>query len=637
MTVPLLPRDTLFGNPDRATPQVSPCGQYLAYLGPDEGVLNLWIAAIATPSRAKVVTQDRGRGIRSYQWAFDGKHVLYVQDEGGDENWRVRAVSTDGSGDRDLTPIDGVQARIQGLSREHPGHVLIALNDRNEQLHDLHRVDISTGDRELVEENPGFIAYVTDQHYKAIVAIAPTADGGMTWFRKQQGAWTPFSEVSQEDSLTTFPLMVNKDGDAIYVLDSRDRDTAAAWMLSLATGERELLAEDDNADVSDFMVHPTERRVQAVASTWKRTSWKILDEDIATDLAALAALKGGEVEVLSRDDADTTWTVALVGDDGPIRYYLWNRAAQTATFLFLNRTQLEGAQLAPMQAHAIATRDGLDMVSYLTEPLETDGPNPMVLLVHGGPWARDEWGYNPYHQWLANRGYAVLSVNFRGSTGFGKRFTNAGDLQWSAKMHDDLLDAVQWAVERGTTTADKVCIMGGSYGGYATLVGLTFTPDVFACGVDIVGPSNLITLIETIPPYWAPVIKQFTTRVGDNSTEEGRAMLMACSPISKVNAIERPLLIGQGANDPRVKQAESDQIVTAMQSRGIPVTYVLFPDEGHGFARPENNQAFMAVVEAFLAEHLGGRAQVFADTMRNSSATVPHGAAQVPGLADAIG
>ena len=265
-----------------------------------------------------------------------------------------------------------------------------------------------------------------------------------------------------------------------------------------------------------------------------------------------------------------------------------------------------------------------------------DAPVPMVLLVHGGPWARDGYGYSAMDQWLANRGYAVLSVNFRGSTGFGKEFTNAGNGEWAAKMHDDLIDAVQWAVESGVTTSDKVAIMGGSYGGYATLVGLTFTPETFACGVDIVGPANLNTLLSTVPPYWASFFEQLTRRMGDPRTEAGQAWLTERSPLSRADAITKPLLIGQGANDPRVKQAESDQIVEAMTAKNIPVTYVLFPDEGHGFARPENNKAFNAVAEGFLETCLGGRSQPIGEEFTGSSITVPTGADGVPGLADAL-
>jgi dipeptidyl aminopeptidase/acylaminoacyl peptidase len=337
--------------------------------------------------------------------------------------------------------------------------------------------------------------------------------------------------------------------------------------------------------------------------------------------------------------------VAFLTDDGPVRYYRYDRDANHAEYLFANRSDLDGLPLAPMHPVEITSRDGLTLVSYLTLPpgSDPDGDGrpteavPMVLNVHGGPWGRDDWGYDSIHQWLANRGYAVLSVNFRGSTGFGKEFVNAGNRQWGAAMHDDLIDAVNWAVAEKITESDRVGILGGSYGGYATLVGLTMTPEVFACGVDIVGPSNIITLLSTIPPYWAPAMQMFRDRVGDPATEEGRKLLTERSPLTHVAAIRRPLLIGQGANDPRVKQAESDQIVQAMQEKGIPVTYVLFADEGHGFARPENSLAFFAVADLFLAEHLGGRSEPIGGDFQGSSVTVPHGAESVPGLAAALG
>jgi dipeptidyl aminopeptidase/acylaminoacyl peptidase len=327
-----------------------------------------------------------------------------------------------------------------------------------------------------------------------------------------------------------------------------------------------------------------------------------------------------------------------------VRYYLYDRPNKKAEFLFTNRKALEDQPLAAMHPVVIKSRDGLDLVSYLTLPKAADPkdtgrpsePLPMVLLVHGGPWGRDAWGYDALHQLLANRGYAVLSVNYRGSTGFGKQFTNAGNKEWAQKMHDDLIDAVDWAVAEKIADPARVAIMGGSYGGYATLVGLTFTPEKFACGVDIVGPSNLFTLLSTIPPYWAPMIQMFKDRVGDPTTDEGKKLLNERSPLNFVERIKRPLLIGQGANDPRVKQSESDQIAKAMKEKNIPLIYVLFPDEGHGFARPENNLAFYAVAEAFLARYLGGRSEPIGDDFQNSSITVPDGAAQLPGLADAL-
>ncbi|MFK7931148.1 MAG: alpha/beta fold hydrolase [Myxococcota bacterium] len=643
MTLPLIPRDVLFGNPDRATPTISPDGRYLAWLAPDEGVLNVWVAPTDDPSNPRAITRDRVRGIRSFAWAYDGAHLLYVQDLGGNEDWHIHAVKVDGGGERDLTPLEGVQARIVGRSRKHPGRIVVGLNDRVPQLHDLWTVDLATGEQELLLENPGFLAFLVDEDFTVPLAITATPDGGMVWYKAQDGDWVPLEDVPQTDALTTAPIQLDGTGRGLYYLDSRGRNTGSAWRLDLDTGEKTQLAEDPKADVSDLMVHPTTKAVQAVASTFERTRWQVLDAGLQPDLDALGAM-GGQVEVLSRTDDDTRWTVALVLDNGPIQYLLWDRTTQSATPLFTNRSALEGLTLATMHPVVLKSRDGLDLVSYLTLPYDADPqktgrpaePIPMVLLVHGGPWARDEWGYNAYHQWLANRGYAVLSVNFRGSTGFGKAFVNAGDNEWAAKMHNDLLDAVDWAVEQRICPRDRVAIMGGSYGGYATLVGLTFTPDVFACGVDIVGPSSIQTLIESIPEYWKPVLSQLTTRVGDHTTEEGRSFLWSRSPLSKVEQIARPLLIGQGANDPRVKQAESDQIVEAMDRQGIPVTYVLFPDEGHGFARPENSIAFTAVTEAFLAEHLGGRVESFEASLQASTITVPAGASHIPGLDAAL-
>ena len=332
-------------------------------------------------------------------------------------------------------------------------------------------------------------------------------------------------------------------------------------------------------------------------------------------------------------------------DTGPVRYYRYDRGTKKADFLFTNRRELEGKPLAKMHPIVIKSRDGMNLVSYLTLPSWTDPdldgrpakPVPMVLFVHGGPWARDNWGYNPYHQWLANRGYAVLSVNFRGSTGFGKEFINASNFEWAGKMHDDLLDAVDWAIKpRASRARIKSASWAAATAAMQPLVGLTFTPDTFACGVDIVGPSNLLTLLNSIPPYWAPMVEVFTKRVGDHRTEDGKKLLTERSPLTYVDKIRKPLLIGQGANDPRVKQAESDQIVEAMKKRNIPVTYVLYPDEGHGFRRPENSKSFNAVAESFLAEHLGGRFEPMSEDLTGSSIQIPEGVDSIKGLPDSV-
>ncbi len=400
------------------------------------------------------------------------------------------------------------------------------------------------------------------------------------------------------------------------------------------------MAADDRADISDVMAHPTTKVIEAAAATYDRVRWTFLDSKIKEDFDAIGKLGDGEVKVGSRSLDDKTWVVGLAVDNGPSRYYLYDRPTKKAKFLFTNKKDLEGLPLVPMKPVIIPARDGLNLVSYLSLPAGVSEipakPIPMVLYVHGGPWARDEWGLNQVHQWLANRGYAVLSVNFRGSQGFGKKFLNAGNREWGAKMHNDLLDAVKWAIDQKIADRDRVAIMGGSYGGYATLAGLTMTPDVFHCGVDIVGPSNLVTLLKSVPAYWLPQIRVFKDRVGDHTTEEGRKFLESRSPLTYVDNIKKPLLIGQGKNDPRVKQAESDQIVSAMKGKKIPVTYVLYPDEGHGFQRPENRLSFFAIAEAFLAKHLGGRFEPIGNDFQGSSVTVPEGVDQIPGIAEPL-
>jgi dipeptidyl aminopeptidase/acylaminoacyl peptidase len=351
----------------------------------------------------------------------------------------------------------------------------------------------------------------------------------------------------------------------------------------------------------------------------------------------VAKIHEGDFDVLSRDDADRVWTVLFTVDNGPVPFYAYDRAAGKATFMFYSRPALKKYTLARMEPISFNARDGLTIHGYLSCPPGVPKKNlPMVLNVHGGPWYRDTWGYNPEAQWLANRGYACLQVNFRGSVGYGKAFINAGDKEWGGKMHDDLIDGVRWAIEQKVANPNKIAIAGGSYGGYATLVGLTFTPDVFACGVDIVGPSNLVTLINSVPPYWKPQLDVFYTRMGDPRTEAGEQFLLSRSPLTFADRIKRPLLIGQGANDPRVKQAESDQIVQAMKAKNIPVTYVLYPDEGHGFARPPNRLSFFAVMEQFLSRVLGGRAQPIGEDFKGSSITAPEGVEYLPGLKAAL-
>ena len=643
----MVPRRKFFGNPEKARARISPDGSRLAYLAPVDNVLNVWVAPADDLDSAKPITKDTHRGIRNFFWAYTNKHVLYLRDKDGDEDFHVYSVNLENDQIVDLTPLDKISARVQEVSDKRPHEILVGINDRGQhQLHDIYRVNITTGDRELVQENPGFAGFVTDDDYRIRFATTYTRVGGQLYLTPEENepsGWKPFLEIESTDVMTTGLAGFDKTNRKVYLLDSRQRNTAALRVVDLDSGETTLLAEDNRADISGVIVHPTQKNVQAVTFTYARREWKILDDSIAGDLDYLRSVADGEVLITSRTLDDQLWTVAFLMDDGPIQFYLYRRQPRKATFLFSSDRQLQELPLVKMHAEVIESRDGLPLVSYLSLPAGShpDGtarptePLPMVLNVHGGPWARDSWGYNPLHQLLANRGYAVLSVNYRGSTGFGKRFSNAANGEWAGKMHDDLIDAVNWCIKERIADPRRVAIMGGSYGGYATLVGLTFTPEVFACGVDIVGPSNLITLLQNPPPYWMPFMPVMKNRVGDYETEEGRKFLASRSPLNYVQRIQRPLLIGQGAQDPRVKQAEADQIVAAMNQRKIPVTYMLYQEEGHGLARPENRFCFYAVTEAFLAEHLGGRFEPIGDAFEGAVFTVPSGADQVPGLAAA--
>jgi dipeptidyl aminopeptidase/acylaminoacyl peptidase len=644
LTSPLIPRQVLFGNPDKTNVRLSPDGSKVAYLAPMDGVLNVWVGPVNDPATVQPVTHDTNRGIRFYFWAYTSNHILYLQDKAGDENWRVYSVHLDDE-TIDLTPIEGVHAQVQQVSPDIPDEIVIGLNDRDPRLHDIYRVHINTGECTLIRQNEGFMSLMTDDQYDVRFALRMLPDGSMEVLKPAgDTGWEQFTTIPMEDTLTTAPIAFDKSRRRLYVIDSRGRNTAALFVWDLDSGERKLLADDPRADVGDLIIHPTERTVQAVSFNYERERWQVIDPAIADDLTFLGTVSRGDFHILSRTLDDRYWIVAYTVDDGPVRYYRYDNQINTAQFLFTDREELAELPLARMYPVVIKSRDGMDLVSYYTLPFDSDRngngqadrPLPMILFVHGGPWGRDTWGYNAWHQWLANRGYAVLSVNFRASTGLGKAFINAGNREWAARMHDDLIDAVDWAVSQGIADRHRIAIMGGSYGGYATLVGLTFTPTTFVCGVDIVGPANLVTLLQSIPPYWEPEVELFATRVGDHRTEEGRALLTERSPLTRVDRIQRPLLIGQGANDPRVKQAESDQIVNAMQQKGIPVTYVLYPDEGHGFARPENRLSFNAVAEAFLAEHLGGRCEPIGNDFAGSSIRALVGAEYVQGLAEAL-
>ncbi|MGV8126175.1 MAG: alpha/beta fold hydrolase [Methanothrix sp.] len=642
---PLISRSLLFGNPDRTTTRVSPDGSMMSFLAPVDGVLNVWVGPVGQPDKAKPVTNDTYRGIRSYFWAYTNEHILFLQDLNGDENWRIYSVNLSSGKTKDLTPFEGVQSQIQATSPKFPLECIIGMNRRDPEWHDLFRLNIETGNLNLIQENTRFSGFEVDDDFKVRLASNMTQDGDIEIFKPgEDGTWKLFMKIKMEDAISARFAGFNKTNEEIYLVDSSDRNTAALYTLDLNSGWKSLAAEDARSDFNGAMIHPTEKNLLAVAFYYDKLQWKIIEPSIAEDMEYLANLESGEVRVVSSSLDFKIWIVAYTVDNGPTRYYYYDRSKKQAEFLFTDREKLDDMPLSRRIPVVITSRDGLDLLSYYTLPLGSDAdddglpdkPLPMVLNVHGGPWSRDFWGLDATHQWLANRGYAVLSVNFRGSTGFGKNFTNAGDLEWGRKMQDDLIDAVNWSIDQGIADPERIAIMGGSYGGYAVLAGLSLSPQLFACGVDIVGPSNLITLLQSVPPYWKPEIEQWTKRVGDYRTEEGRKLLQDRSPLNYAHRIERPLLIGQGANDPRVKQNESDQIVKAMQENGLPVTYVLYADEGHGFARPENRLSFYAIAEAFLAEYLGGRYEPIGSDFQGANFTVPTGAGDIAGLATAM-
>ncbi|MEG5139442.1 MULTISPECIES: S9 family peptidase [unclassified Microcoleus] len=615
----LIEREILFGNPEKTRPSLSPDGKYLAYIAPDEN--NVLQVRLRTVGQAddRQLTAEKKRGIRIFFWTYSGEDLIYQQDIDGDESWHFFSVNIQSNLVRDLTPFQGIQAQPIALDRNFPNEILVGMNIRDRRKHDVYRINLKNGAVELDTKNPGNIlsrTWTADAQFQVRAATATTPDGGseLLWRETADKSWESLRSWGADDEGGAF--MFSENGKILYIIGNHDANAERLIAFDLETKQETEIISDPEYDLGGIVVHPTKREIQAVSFYKDKQEWQILDQSIAEDFEAIGKFRPGEFDLTSRNLADTTWLVAYITDDGPYYYYVFDRASKTFTFLFSNQPKLENLPLSSMEPIAYTARDGLTIHGYLTKPVGVSTPVPTVLLVHGGPWGRDTWGYDREAQWLSNRGYAVLQINFRGSAGYGKAFLNAGNREWAAKMHDDLLDGVNWLVETGIAQQDKIAIMGGSYGGYAALVGLTFSPDVFACAVDIVGPSNLITLLQTIPPYWEPRKASLYHRVGNLEIEP--EFLKLRSPLFFVDRIQKPLLIGQGANDPRVKVAESEQIVNAMKQAGKPVEYVLYTDEGHGFARPENRLHFYAIAEEFLAKYLGGRFEP-ADNIANHS------------------
>ncbi|MDF3047590.1 MAG: peptidase [Candidatus Midichloriaceae bacterium] len=635
-----IPRKVLFGNPDRTAARLSPDGKYISFVAPHEGVLNIFVGDAKDPSTAKAVTFDKGRGIRSYFWGYREGELFYMQDTDGDENSIVYKLNLDDLKVAALTE-KGVKAFIANISEKNPNEILISSNKRDSRFFDVYKYHLDSGEMQMIFENTEYVGFTADEDNQIRFTTKMLANGDEQIDKFIDGKPEIFKTIKFEDNTTSGAIGLNKAGTKLFMLDSEGRDKGALFEIDLATNEQKLIAENDKADIQNIITDPKTDEIQAYTYNYDRTVTVVIAPSIKDDIDYLNAFETGELQITSRTLKDDFWTVAYIKDNAPVSYYIYDRANKKAKFLFVNNERISNYKLNSMRPVIIKSRDGLELVSYLTVPesnLKDIGSSlvkvkeslPLILVVHGGPNARDVWGYDPTHQWLADRGYAVLSVNYRGSTGFGKKFVRAGDGEWAAKMHDDLLDAIEWAINQGITTRDKVAIFGGSYGGYATLVGLAMTPDVFACGVDLVGPSNLETLLASIPPYWEPlkidIIRKFYGDVSINpESEEGKAILAKKSPLTYCDQIKKPLLIAQGANDPRVKQAESDQITNKMVEKSIPVTYLVYPNEGHGFARPENRASFYAIAEQFLAKCFGKDAEPIGSDLDNASVQVVHG------------
>jgi dipeptidyl aminopeptidase/acylaminoacyl peptidase len=642
---PLIERTKLLGNVGRQFSRISPDGRWVSWLAPRADVMNLWIAPVEAPSQARALTDERIDRVANYVWSPDSASLLYTQDRGGDQNYVLYSIDLSGAPARALTPTQNARAQIVAVSPLVKDRVLVSLNTRDRRWPDLYSLDIGSGALQRLLQNDGYSRFMTDPKLVVRAVMKSRSDGGADVYVVDSGrvASSPSESIPYDDVRTTFPLGYSADGRTLYWRDSRGRDTAALVAQNLQTGERTVLGAHPRADVVAATAHPMTGQVDAYEVNPLRSEWTGLTATMRRDLERLRGQLEGDIEISARSDADDQWVVLLKAGNRPSTSYLYDRSSGRVAELAAP-DPLRDAPLGDKHAVSIRSRDGLTQAAYLTLPSGSDrdgdgrpdAPLPLVIFVHGGPWERSDFGYEPTFAFLANRGYAVLAPNFRGSTGFGKAHITAADGEWGRKMQDDLVDAAEWAVSQGIAARDKVAIYGGSYGGYAVLAALAFTPRTFACGVDLFGTSNLQTQVESDAARNAHRRAEYYRRMGDPTTEAGRALLAERSPLTRADAITRPLLVAQGGNDPQVKQPQSDQLVEALRSRDAVVTYLLFPDEGHGFTRPGNILALRAVTEHFLAKCLGGRAEPFGQSLRSSSLRVPHGAGNIEGLEGAL-
>jgi dipeptidyl aminopeptidase/acylaminoacyl peptidase len=619
---PLIDRKAFFGEIQIAGAQISPDGQYLSFLKPYKGTRNIWVKKASEPfSAARAVSAEATRPIRGYFWSRDSKFILYSQDAGGDENFNVYAIDPTLPADaktgvpptRALTDLKGVRTIIYAAPRTKPDILYIGLNDRDKQWHDLYELHISTGEKTLLRKNTERISGWDFDN-----------DGNLRMAeRTNQAGDTEILSVDADGFKQIYSCTV-LEGCGIGGFDASNKlaylttnkgalDLSELDLIDPATGATSLVESDPDkrVDFGGFESSDIDHHIFFTTYEDDRYRRYFRDKAFEKEYRWLEGkLPGKEINFGARSKDENVWIVSASSDTEPGETYLWDRKAKTLTLEYRIREEMPRESLSQRKPYHFKSSDGLEIPAYLTLPKGLAAKNlPLIVWPHGGPWARDSYGYDTFAQFLSNRGYAVLQPNFRGSTGYGKRFLNAGNGEWGRKMQDDLTWGVKALIADGTVDAKRVGIAGGSYGGYATLAGVAFTPDVYAGAVAIVAPSNLITLLDAIPPYWEAGRKQMYTRMADPTTAEGKALLVAESPLTRAKDIVTPLMVVQGKNDPRVNIRESNQIVAAVRDNGKPVEYLVAPDEGHGFARPINNLAMVTAMEGFFEKYLGGRSQ----------------------------
>jgi dipeptidyl aminopeptidase/acylaminoacyl peptidase len=633
----VLPRALLFSEPERTAPRFSPDGKYLGFGATVNGVSGMWIAPADDITKAKPLHITTAGTVRTWRFANVSDVLIYSLETEGKEKPHVYTLDVRGDRAVDLTPEGCDAADLLHTSRKRPHEIAIGGKARGAEVIDLYIADIRTGtSRRVFTNRERFIDFDFDDDLVPRIGSRITETGEKE-IRKLEpdGTSSILLNVGAQDQLTTSTLAI--EGSTLYLEDSRGRDTVALVAFDMTTKQTSVIAADDRADIDGVLWNPRTGKPRAVASDPGKRTWRPLDDEIRADLAAISDERHS-VDVISMTADDTKWILREHAPDATNSWSIYDRASRTKTPLFVDRPALTKVALNPMSVVDLRARDGLPLVGYLSMPSSrssSDGPGPMVLFVHGGPWDRDRWELSSMHQLLSSRGYAVLSVNFRGSTGFGKKHLNAGNREWGGKMQDDLLDAVAWAIERKIADPTRIAIFGGSYGGYATLVGLSHNHGTFACGVDVAGPSNLVTFVDTIPATWRPFLGQFRVRIGDATTDAGHRDLLARSPLMQAATIDKPLLIVQGKNDPRVLERESAQMAEAVKKTGVPVTYLLYEDEGHGLADSANWISFSAVLEVFLSQCIGGTVEPFGTALHGSSIRAVMGGEHIAGLAKA--